>query len=365
MISRRNALASTIAGGALAALPLGQAQTRRETLVLAMALEPAPGLDPTAGAASAIGEITLYNLFETLTKINSDGTVSPLLAESWEVSPDLKTYTFKLRRGVKFHNGEAFNAAAVKFSFERAGTDKSVNKDKRTFASMYSVAAIDEHTVVILNTQLDPDFLFLMGQATAVIVEPKSADSNATKPVGTGPYQFEAWNKGASVVLSKWNGYRQAAAVRIKKVTFRFISDPAAQVAALNADRQRMADSISGAAATVGKNLAGSAKVEMPGPGGQAYAPYGSYLGAFYKERWRKPSSITARSAYVGVEIDVARDGRVVDMRMEEKSGHRALDDSVRDVIQRYKQLRPLPDGTTDAKRTFRIKFTLEADSNT
>ena len=233
MISRRNALASTIAGGALAALPLGQAQTRRETLVLAMALEPAPGLDPTAGAASAIGEITLYNLFETLTKINSDGTVSPLLAESWEVSPDLKTYTFKLRRGVKFHNGEAFNAAAVKFSFERAGTDKSVNKDKRTFASMYSVAAIDEHTVVILNTQLDPDFLFLMGQATAVIVEPKGADGNATRPVGTGPYQFEAWNKGASVVLSKWNGYRQAAAVRIKKVTFRFISDPAAQVAAL------------------------------------------------------------------------------------------------------------------------------------
>ena len=126
-----------------------------------------------------------------------------------------------------------------------------------------------------------------------------------------------------------------------------------------------MADSISGAAATVGKNLAGSAKVEMPGPGGQAYAPYGSYLGAFYKERWRKPSSITARSAYVGVEIDVARDGRVVDMRMEEKSGHRALDESVRDVIQRNKQLRPLPDGTTDAKRTFRIKVTHEADSNT
>ena len=138
----------------------------------------------------------------------------------------------------------------------------------------------------------------------------------------------------------------------------------AAQVAALNADRQRMADSISGAAATVGKNLAGSAKVEMPGPGGQAYAPYGSYLGAFYKERWRKPSSISARSAFVGVEIDVSRDGRVVDMRMDEKSGHREFDDSVRDLILRYKQLRPLPDGTTDAKRTFRIKFTLEADSN-
>ncbi len=163
--------------------------------------------------------------------------------------------------------------------------------------------------------------------------------------------------KAAAAAEAAETAEREAAAER-RRVR-------AAQVAALNADRQRMADSISGAAATVGKNLAGSAKVEMPGLGGQAYAPYGSYLGAFYKERWRKPSSISARSASVGVEIDVARDGRLVDMRMEEKSGHRALDDSVRDVIQRYKQLQPLPDGTTDAKRTFRIKFTLEADSKT
>jgi peptide/nickel transport system substrate-binding protein len=79
--------------------------------VLAMTLEPRPGLDPTAGAASAIAEVSLYNIFETLTKINSDGRITPLLADSWTVSPDLKTYTFKLRPGVKFHNGEPFNAA--------------------------------------------------------------------------------------------------------------------------------------------------------------------------------------------------------------------------------------------------------------
>jgi peptide/nickel transport system substrate-binding protein len=72
-----------------------------------------------------------------------------------------------------------------------------------------------------------------MGQATAIIVEPKSADNNATKPVGTGPYQLAAWNKGSSVTLNKWDGYRSAANVKIKKVTFRFISDTAAQVAAL------------------------------------------------------------------------------------------------------------------------------------
>ena len=233
MINRRRLLTSAAGSAALATLPLTTlAQGKKDSVVLAMTLEP-PGLDPTAGAASAIAEIVQYNVFETLTKINSDGSVSPLLAESWEVSPDLKTYTFKLRKGVKFHNGEPFNAKAVKFSCERAGAEKSTNKDKRTFASMDSVAAIDDQTVVILNKALDPDFLFLMGQATAIIVEPKSVDSNATKPVGTGPYQLTAWNKGSSVTLSKWDGYRSAATIKIKKATFRFISDPAAQVAAL------------------------------------------------------------------------------------------------------------------------------------
>ena len=233
MINRRHLIATAASGASLATLPLAAtAQAKKDAVVLAMTLEP-PGLDPTAGAASAIAEIVQYNVFETLTKINSDGTVSPLLAEKWEVSPDLKTYTFTLRKGVKFQNGEPFNANAVKFSFERAGGEKSTNKDKRTFAMMDRVAVIDDYTVVILNKQLDPDFLFLMGQATAIIVEPKSADSNATKPVGTGPYPLSAWAKGSSVTLTKWDGYRSAAAIKMKKVTFRFISDTAAQVAAL------------------------------------------------------------------------------------------------------------------------------------
>ena len=234
MFSRRTVLGTAASGAAIAALPLAAiAQVKKDAVVLGMTLEPTPGLDPTGGAASSIAEIVQYNVFETLTKINSDGTVTPLLAESWEVSPDLKTYTFKLRKGVKFHNGEPFNARIVKFSFERAAAEKSTNKDKRTFAGMQSVAAIDDQTVVILNKDLDPDFLFLMGQATAIMVEPKSADSNATNPVGTGPYKFESWSKGSMVTLVKWADYRNAASVKMKKVTFRFISDPAAQVAAL------------------------------------------------------------------------------------------------------------------------------------
>ncbi|MBA2676629.1 ABC transporter substrate-binding protein [Ramlibacter sp.] len=234
MIKRRSMLTHSASLAALATLPAAGAfaQGRKDALVIAMALEPSPGLDPTAGAASSIAEVSLYNIYETLTKINSDGSVTPLLAESWEVSPDLKSYTFKLRKGVKFHNGEPFNAQAVKFSFDRAGGEKSTNKDKRTFANI-TTQAVDEHTVVILNKELDPDFLFLMGQATAIIVEPKSAEGNNTKPTGTGPYKLENWVKGSSIVLSKWDGYRNAANVKLKRVSFRFIPDVAAQVAAV------------------------------------------------------------------------------------------------------------------------------------
>lgn len=233
MFKRRTLLTTAALAGVPLVLPQAAlAQRRRDAMVLAMALEPV-GLDPTAAAASSIAEVTQYNIYETLTKINSDGSVSPLLAESWEVSPDLRTYTFRLRRGVKFHNGEPFNAAAVKFSFQRAGADKSTNKDKRTFASMESVAAVDDHTVVIINKELDPDFLFLMGQATAIIVEPKSADTNVSRPVGTGPYKLESWSRGSSLTLVKWPEYRNAAAVKLNRVSFRFIADPAAQVTAL------------------------------------------------------------------------------------------------------------------------------------
>ena len=217
----------------LAVVPLaGMAQAKKDTMVIGMALEP-PGLDPTAGAASAIAEVVLYNIFETLTKVNADGHVTPLLAESWEISPDLKTYTFKLRKDAKFQNGEPFNAQTVKYSFERAAAEKSTNKDKRLFQSMAFIGTPDPYTVVIGMKTIEPDLLFLLGQATAIMVEPKSVETNATKPVGTGPFMLENWAKGSSITLVRWPQWRNASAIKLSKVTFRFISEPAAQVASL------------------------------------------------------------------------------------------------------------------------------------
>ena len=225
-----------IVAALLLALSLGAtpalAQPKKDSVVLAMTLEP-PGLDPTAGAASAIAEVVLYNIFETLTKVGGDGSVTPLLAESWSISPDAKTYTFKLRRGVKFQNGEPFNAASVRFSFERAVAKDSVNKDKAVFANIESIATPDEHTVVLTLKNSNPDLLFQLGQGTAVMVEPKSAATNNTQPVGTGPFKLEAWNRGSSVTLVRWDGHRNAANIKMRRATIRFINDPAAQVAAL------------------------------------------------------------------------------------------------------------------------------------
>ena len=208
------------------------AQAKKDTAVLAMSLEP-PGLDPTAGAASAIAEVVLYNVFETLMKVQSDGSTVPLLAADWAVTPDLKTWSFTLQRGVKFHNGEPFDAAAVKFSFERAALPGSPNKDRATFANIERFSAPHPYAVVLQLKNPNPDLLFQLGQATAVIVEPKSAAGNATQPVGTGPYRLDRWARGSAVTLTRWDAHRAAKSVALRRVQLRFINDPAAQVAAL------------------------------------------------------------------------------------------------------------------------------------
>src|SRR6266849_10585062 len=194
---RKLAIFALIAAFTAAPLP-SLAQGKKDSVVMGMTLEP-PGLDPTSGAAAAIAEVTLYNLYETLSKVKEDGSVVPLLAESWQTAPDLKTYTFKLRKGVKFQNGEPLNAETVKFSFERSAAPTSTNKDKSLFQSIAEITTPDADSVVIKMKNPEPNLPFLLGQAPASIVEPKSVATNGTNPVGTGPFTVAAWAKGSSI----------------------------------------------------------------------------------------------------------------------------------------------------------------------
>jgi peptide/nickel transport system substrate-binding protein len=204
----------------------------KDSVTIGMVLEP-PGLDPTAGAAAAIGEIVHYNVFEGLVKINADFSVTPLLAESWSLSPDLKTLTFRLRKDVHFQDGEAFTSKDVKFSFERAAAQNSTNKEKAFFASIESIDASDPAVIALKFKEPSFDALFHLGMNTAVIVDEKNAAANATNPVGTGPYKFADWAKGSSLTLEKWDGFRDAGKIALKKAVFRFVSDPSAEVAAM------------------------------------------------------------------------------------------------------------------------------------
>jgi peptide/nickel transport system substrate-binding protein len=229
----RNFVRFTLAATLLAAVLGASAQGRKDSAVIGMTLEP-PGLDPTMAPAAAIGEIVHYNVLEGLSKINMDGSVTPLLAESWTMDPDGKVFTFKLRKGVKFQDGEPFDAAAVKFSFERDKAAGSTNKAKKeVFDNISSITAPDAQTVILTLVNADANLPFRLGENTAVILSPKSATNTATHPIGTGPFKFDAWAKGSSVTLTKWDGYRDPASIKLKKVTFRFINDSAAQVAAL------------------------------------------------------------------------------------------------------------------------------------
>src|SRR6516165_5367052 len=203
----------------------------KDSVTIGMVLEP-PTLDSTTGAASAIGEVTHLNIFEGLTKINEDFSVTPLLAEKWDFSPDLKTLTFTLKPNVKFQDGEPFSSKDVKSSFERFAVKESTNKDKAFFASIESIETPDPLTVVLKFKQPSFEALYRLGFETAVIIDEKSATNEATNPVGTGPYKLSSWTKGSSITLDKWGGFRDAAKIPIAHATFRIINDPSAEVAA-------------------------------------------------------------------------------------------------------------------------------------
>ena len=201
----------------------------KNTLTLGMTLEP-PHLDPTAGAAAAIDEVVYVNVFEGLTRIDQSGAVQPQLATQWTVSGDGLVYTFKLRPGARFHDGSKLDASDVVFSLDRARGPDSVNAQKQLFAAIDKVEAVDPQTVRITLSRPEGSLLFNLGWGDAVIVSPKTAATNKSNPIGSGPFKFVRWIKGDRIELAAVD-----AKAPIQNVTFKFIPDPAAQVAALKA----------------------------------------------------------------------------------------------------------------------------------
>ena len=224
------ALAGVLA--ATTALTPAFAQARTDVNV-GLVLEP-PSLDPTAEAAAAVDEVVYANVFEGLTRFAPDGSIVPALATSWEISEDGLTYTFNLAEGVTFHDGTAFDAEDVKFSLERINAEGSANAQKALYADIASVEVVDPLTVVVTLSKPNGNMIYNLAWGDAVIVAPESADNNKTNPIGTGPFVFTNRLEGDSVTLEK-NGAYWGEPVQLERATFRFISDPTAAYASLQA----------------------------------------------------------------------------------------------------------------------------------
>ncbi|TWF52110.1 peptide/nickel transport system substrate-binding protein [Neorhizobium alkalisoli] len=234
-LSRRMLIGGAVVLGMAASFSTNALAAPKTGAVIGMAVEPG-GLDPTIGAQVMIGQVTWQNIFEGLTTIDKAGKVQPQLAESWTISPDGLTYTFKLRQGVTFHNGVAFDSSVAKFTIDRARGADSANPQKRYFASIASVETPDPATLILTLSRPTGSLLYWLGWPASVMVEPKSAADNKVTPVGTGPFKFVNWAKGSKVDLAKnpdyWN---KAVSVKLDTASFRFIGDPQAQAAALKA----------------------------------------------------------------------------------------------------------------------------------
>ena len=213
---------------------LAGAASARDTVTVALQLEP-PHLDPTSAAAGAIDQVLYSNVFEGLTRFMGDGSVVPGLAESWEISEDGLTYTFRLQDGVTFHDGTTMDAEDVKFSLDRARAEDSTNAQKALFADIASVDVVDPLTVQITLSQPNGNLLFNLAWGDAVIVAPESIDTIKTAPVGTGAFTFSNWVQGDRIDLARNPDY-WGEAPALSAATFKFISDPTAAFAAMMAE---------------------------------------------------------------------------------------------------------------------------------
>ena len=227
-------LALLAGAGVAGANPAGHGPARvKDDLTLGVQLEP-PNLDPTSGASGPTNEVVYGNIFQGLVRLGPHGGVEPLLAAWWEVAPDGKSYVFHLRRDVRFHDGAPFDAAAVKFSLDRARAPGSTNAEKTALAAIDSVEAVDPATVRVTLRQADSGLLQILALGPLVMVEPRSIAHEAAAPVGTGPFRFVVWRRGESVELERNPAYwgRRPALARVR---FKFISDPTAAFAAVKA----------------------------------------------------------------------------------------------------------------------------------
>ncbi len=191
-------------------------------------------LDPTM--SPEVNSLNVaHSVMEPLLYLDPQDRLQPLLAESWQVVDNL-SYVFKLRKGVKFHNGEPFTGKAVEFSWKRSQDKHRVNRVP--FASISRIEHVDDHTIRVFTEKPDPVFLKKMANVAAAIFPPKYTaeqgdEGVSQRPVGTGPFVFGEWIKGERASFRANPSYYLPNVPKVQTLVWRFIPESAARVAAL------------------------------------------------------------------------------------------------------------------------------------
>lgn len=230
-LSRRHALA-VLASPVFPAL----GQTPSNTVRINISLEPnSLNLLNTASAANA--EVAHYNIFQGLTRMEENASISPALATDWEVSADQRSWRFAIRTGVQFHNGEKLNAEVVRDSFNLCRQYAGQNKGHLTlFNNIANLSAPDSHTLVLQLHHPDANLLLRLAESYAVIMHPNTVAQAHSHPIGTGPYRFYRWEHNRSLTLQRFEHYWGTPA-HIPECTFHFMRDGYMQMEAFAQDK--------------------------------------------------------------------------------------------------------------------------------
>lgn len=206
-------------------------------------------LDPLAGYINAPSPyeagLLLYNF---LVRFDSNLNIVPDLATEWSVSEDGRTWTFRLREGVVFHDGTPFNAHAVKFNLERSMDREKNPLNRPLWDPLASVEVVDEYTVRVTTHNPFPTLLNTLAHGSAGIVSPAAVERYGaafeTNPVGTGPYKLESFRPGAEVVLVRNEAYFGPRPA-LDRIVFRYVPDADARVAMLRSGQADIATALS------------------------------------------------------------------------------------------------------------------------
>jgi peptide/nickel transport system substrate-binding protein len=238
------------------------------TLVLAHTNEPT-GLSPTNCMFRYIEGVVAFSVFENLVDVGDDLNIHPHLATNWSISPDLKTYTFTLQRGVTFHDGEPFNAAAVAKNFKYY--NDTLGGRRKYDIDHWEI--IDDYTVKLVYTKPKAFALNEWGWYCGML-SPKAFDALGEKgfarqPVGTGPFKFVEWIAGSQIVLERFDGYWSEKPY-LDKIVLRFMPELSTQLLEFEAGNTHIMDFAESSGHILRLNATGNFNFYVVGPDSQS-----------------------------------------------------------------------------------------------